>query len=220
MKKPTPTCEYSESRQLDSCIIHEARERIVAQHKIIQYKEYNLYWKKEIDRERFDHKHFKGLIQHEYDRLRGLYAIPFHFYEFQDHIYNHPAIRRWSYDHFAVEHNRRVYSRRKRYHKWDRWADRTGVYYRQGPAKMSANPKKKVEPVSDQYQVNPAVAKKDWRDRKGFSRDNSKRHGCFCKCRLTDARYRRRWERDLIQKGQYDKIYSNKSMFTSSWDCC
>jgi hypothetical protein len=61
--------------------------------------------------------------------------------------------------------------------------------------------------------------RRDWRKRKGFQKDQSKGR-CFCKCPLNDARYRRRWERDLIQKGHYDKLYYNKNLFMSSWDCC
>ena len=222
MKKSTPTREYSESRTLHSFIINESREHIVAQHRIIPFKEYSHWSKQWYDRERFDHAHFDSLIEHEYKRLRGLYSIPFTFYEFEEHIYNHSLIYRWSYDRRAARHNQRVYSKRRRHHLWDRWGDRTGVYYRQGPAKMSSNPKKKVEPVSDQFQVNPDVARKDWRDRKGFSRDNAKRHGCFCKCSLNDARAgRRAWERDMIRKENWEALdgYS-KNHFTDGWDCC
>lgn len=220
MKKPTPTRDYVESRRLDASIINDARERIVAQHRLIKYQEYSLYSKQSFERERFDHAHFDTLIEHEYKRLRGLYSIPFTFYQFEEYVYSHHLIYRWSYDRRAARHNQRVYSKRRRHHLWDRWGNRTGLYYRKGPNKGAGVPKK-AEPVSDQYQVNPAVAKKDWRDKKGFSRDNSKRHGCFCKCSLNDARAgRRRWERDLINKGEYDKIYHNKNLFTDSWECC
>lgn len=69
-------------------------------------------------------------------------------------------------------------------------------------------PKKTKDPVRE-----------DWRKRKGFARDQAKNKH-FCKCRINDARYRRRWERDLIRKGQWEEIYTDKNMFTSGWDCC
>jgi hypothetical protein len=220
MKKSLPTREFAESRRLHSSIIDEARERIAAQHRIINYKEYNLYYPKGYDRQRFDYAHFDVLIEHEYKRLRGLYSIPFTFYEFEEHIYNHNAIYRWSYDRRSARQNQRVHSKRRRHHMWDRWGDRTGTYYRQGPAKMSANPRKKVEAVSDQYQVNPGVARKDWRSEKRFSRDQAKGR-CFCKCNLNDARAgRRAWERDMIRKGDYERMEYDKNMFTDGWQCC
>lgn len=222
MKKSQPTREYAESRRLHSSIIDEARERIVAQRRIIKYKEYSWYSKQEFERERLDEAHIRTLVESEYSRLRGLYSIPFHFEEFCDHIYRHPSLYRWVINRYwAEKHNSRVASRRRRHHTWDRWGDRTGTYYRQGPAKMSANPQKKVEPVSDQYQVNADVARKDWRDKKQFQRDKAK-GTCFCKCRLNDAKAgRRAWERDMIRKEDYEGMDAyHKNMFTDGWDCC
>lgn len=64
--------------------------------------------------------------------------------------------------------------------------------------------------------------KQDWRRRKGFNRDQMKRHGHFCKCKITDARAgHRAWQRDRIIKEDWEGLAEyNKNMFTSAWDCC
>lgn len=221
-RKSSPTNEWAQSRHLSSPIIGDARERLAVQHKIIPYKEYSWYWKKEFDHERFDYAHMDNLIEHEYVRLRGLYSIPFVFEEFQSHVYYHPKLYPWARNgYFAAIYNSRIYgSKRRKRHMWDRWGDRTGVYYRVGPAKMSANPQKKAEPVSDHYQVNPEVARKDWREKKGFRKDHRKGRQ-FCKCSLNDSRAgRRAWERDMIRKGRWEEMTNNKNLFTDGWQCC
>jgi len=66
-------------------------------------------------------------------------------------------------------------------------------------------------------------AREDWRERKGFARDQSK-HRTWCKCRrylkTRDHRERRRRDRALIHAERYDEIYYHKDMFVSSWDAC
>lgn len=66
-------------------------------------------------------------------------------------------------------------------------------------------------------------SRRDWRDRKGFTRDKSK--GCrFCGCgrhvKDTDHRTRRAYERQMIKTGRWDEMYDHQDMFVSSWDCC
>jgi hypothetical protein len=82
------------------------------------------------------------------------------------------------------------------------------------------------------------TVKQDWRERKGFRRDQAKGR-CFCKCKITDTREgHRRWQRDLLHKmigmevqafndevDFFDKELSelasyDKDSFTSRWDCC
>ncbi len=64
-------------------------------------------------------------------------------------------------------------------------------------------------------------ARRDWRERKGFARDQAKGR-CWCKCKLNDAKAgRRAWERDMIRKGRWEDLDSyDKNMFTDAWDCC
>jgi hypothetical protein len=63
----------------------------------------------------------------------------------------------------------------------------------------------------------------DWRDRKGFTRDQGK-HRTWCKCgRLLKTwgnRQNRRWAAKLIKSEKYDNIYFHQDMFVSSWDAC
>ncbi len=64
--------------------------------------------------------------------------------------------------------------------------------------------------------------KTDWRERKGFAKDQSK-HRQFCKLRyLKDwgNRRNRRWERKMIHAEKFDEIYFNQDMFVSCWDAC
>jgi hypothetical protein len=65
--------------------------------------------------------------------------------------------------------------------------------------------------------------KDDWRERKGFAKDQSK-HRTWCKCRryLKDRgnREERRWVRKMIHHERFDEIYHHQDMFVSSWDAC
>jgi len=159
--------------------------------------------------------HFKTLVSNKYDQLRGLYAIPIHFNEFEAFVYGHPTIYRLShYRYWASLHNSRIGRR----FRWPA-SQSTGPYYRYGESFVQHGIEPKEEPTSDMYRVNPAEARKDWRNKKGFARDQGKGR-CFCKCPLNDARYRRRYERDLIKQGRYDEIYTDKDQFTDRWDCC
>lgn len=65
--------------------------------------------------------------------------------------------------------------------------------------------------------------KEDWRERKGFAKDQSK-HRTWCKCRRYHKqlgnRKNRRNTNQLIYHGRYDEIYYNQDMYVSMWDVC
>ena len=65
----------------------------------------------------------------------------------------------------------------------------------------------------------------DWRNKKGFQRDQAKANGCWCKMgrylKDVDHRSRRAFERDCIANERWDDLTSeHKDQFTSSWDAC
>ena len=218
MKNITPTYEWVESRRLDGVIIRESRERLVAQHKFNKVKTYNPHLHKFAEEDCFDHSHFDTLIEHEYCRLRGLYAIPFTHDEFSDHIYEHRSIYRWRYYRQERIRNARI---DKGFSGWGRNWIRPWDISTSGESRFIQHGiEKKTEPVSDQYQVNHDQARKEWRQKKGFSRDQGKgKH--YCNCCLNDARAgRRAWERDMIRKGKWDEMDDNKDLFTNGWECC
>lgn len=66
-------------------------------------------------------------------------------------------------------------------------------------------------------------SKVDWRDRKGFTKDQSK-HRTWCKCgRILKSwgnRQNRRHCKKLIHSGKWDQLYYHQDMFVSSWDAC
>jgi hypothetical protein len=63
----------------------------------------------------------------------------------------------------------------------------------------------------------------DWRERKGFAKDQAK-HRTWCKCRrylkTRDHRERRRYEKAMIKAERWDEIFHHQDMFVSSWDAC
>lgn len=64
--------------------------------------------------------------------------------------------------------------------------------------------------------------KKDWREAKGFSKDQAK-HRTWCKMKHLKTwgnRRNRRWERKMIHLGKFDQLYFNQDMFVSCWDAC
>lgn len=207
-----PTEDYSNSRYLYSKILLDSRNLVASQKQFVTVTYYTSYAPvKTYTKEELNVKHFDVLVSQKYDQLRGLYSIPFHFDQFYTFMWRHPDVRKWRYyGYYASD-------------EWARWRLRhdasTGQYYRVGPKFVQHGIEKKEDLVSDQYKVNPDQARQEWRNKKKFSKDQSKGR-CFCKCNLTDARYRRRWERDLIRAGRWDEIYNNKDMFTDSWDCC
>ncbi len=63
----------------------------------------------------------------------------------------------------------------------------------------------------------------DWRETKGFTKDQSK-HRTWCKCgrnlKQNGNRRNRRWSKRMIHTEQYDQLYFHQDMFVSSWDAC
>lgn len=63
----------------------------------------------------------------------------------------------------------------------------------------------------------------DWRERKGFSKDQSK-HRTWCKCgrylKSQGNRLERRYVKRQIHHEKYDEIYYHQDMWVSSWDAC
>lgn len=70
--------------------------------------------------------------------------------------------------------------------------------------------------------------RRSWREHKGFQRDNAKRNGHFCVCKITDAREgHRAWVRNVLRdtlvsdpNAWEELLEYDKDMFTSGWDCC
>lgn len=220
-KNPQVTREYSESRHFSGPILQKARVKLASQHQLTTITRYTPYSKKPYQETTFNAAHFNSLIERMYNHLRDIYSIPIYFNLFKEFIYRHPAVYTFSkHSYWAELHNSGIGSRRNRnYWRNRRSYQGIGRYYRYGESFIQHGIKPKEELTSDQYQVNHKQARRDWRDRKKFAKDQGKGR-CFCKCNLTDARFRRRWERDLIKKGDYDKIYYNKDLFTDSWQCC
>lgn len=65
--------------------------------------------------------------------------------------------------------------------------------------------------------------KTDWREHKGFTKDQSK-HRTWCKCgrylKQEGNRLDRRHVKRLLHREQYDEIYYHQDMWVSSWDAC
>ena len=62
----------------------------------------------------------------------------------------------------------------------------------------------------------------DWREAKGFTKDQSK-HRTWCKMTYLKSwgnRRDRRWSRKMIHEEKFDQLYFHQDMFVSCWDAC
>lgn len=101
------------------------------------------------------------------------------------------------------------------HYAWLRWLKRNNQRYSRNKYRRKSYHKKK-DPTPNHIT--------DWRDRKGFQKDQSKGK-IFCKSgryyKDQDHRSRRAWERTMIDSEKWDNLGPQEYLYyTSSWDWC